>query len=41
MKQTDSALNIGSAGADARLKLRSYLNPCAIDLARAWSCIAW
>jgi hypothetical protein len=40
MEQADNALNIGAAGPDARLNLRSDLDPLAINLARAWTCIA-
>jgi hypothetical protein len=39
MEQTDGALNIRAAGPDARLNLRSNLDPLAINLARAWTCI--
>jgi hypothetical protein len=35
MEQTDSALNVRAAGTDARLNLRSNLDPLAINLARA------
>jgi hypothetical protein len=40
MEQTDSALNVRTAGTDARLNLRSNLNPCPINLARTWTCVA-
>jgi hypothetical protein len=40
MKQTDSALKIRAAGTDARLNLRSNLDPLAINLARARTYIA-
>jgi hypothetical protein len=40
MEQADGALNIRPAGTDARLKLCSHLDPLAINLARAWACIA-
>jgi hypothetical protein len=40
MEQTDSALNIRAAGTNARLNLRSNLDPLAINLARAWTRIA-
>jgi hypothetical protein len=40
MEQTDSALNIGAAGTNARLNLRSNLDPLAINLARARTRIA-
>jgi hypothetical protein len=40
MEQADSALNIRAASPDARLNLRANLDPLAINLARARTCIA-
>jgi hypothetical protein len=40
MEQPDSALNIRATGTDARLNFRSNLDPLAINLARAGTCLA-